>query len=96
MLELDALAQHTYLMTNIESLIASLAVQDPTGVYLDRENIVANCRYFDWCTQVDDHSGIRRMEIGDGRGEAIQFDMSREDMVRLHAALTVYLLTNPE
>ncbi len=75
--------------TSTESLIASLAVQDPTGIAdVDEENW-----YFDWSTQLDD--GKRRMEISDSE-ETVQIDMTREDMVRLHAALTVYLLTNPE
>jgi hypothetical protein len=72
-------------MTNSETLIASLAVQDPRGV-------TADDGYIDWSSRDGDR---RAFEVG-ADGDAVTLWMTREDMVRLHAALTVYLLTNPE
>lgn len=68
---------------------------------MTREQMIANLqadrdavtfddgRYFDWSTQHED--GSLSFEIGDG-AEAVQVPMSRDDMVRLHAALTATLL----
>ena len=66
-----------------EQMIESLALVAEHAVYFD------DGRYFDW--SVPNGDGTRTFEAGDAT-EASQVRMSRDDMVRLHAALTATLL----
>lgn len=74
--------------TERDALIASLiAVQDSPGVYF------ADGRYVDWSSRT---GSVYHVEIGDGDGEAVQMDASRDDLLRIHAALGAHLLAHPE
>lgn len=73
-------------MTQTEQLIASLATLDNTGYYLDDE------RYIDWSSRNGD--GSVSFEVGPG-GDAVQIDMTRDDMLALQQRLTAWLLANP-
>lgn len=66
-----------------EQMINSLALVAEHAAYFD------DGRYFDWSTS--NEFGTRSLEVGDGV-DAVQVPMSRDDMVRLHAALTASLL----
>jgi uncharacterized lipoprotein YddW (UPF0748 family) len=74
-------------MTDTEQLIASLTTTNPDvdGVQFD------DGRYFDWSTRTDD--GVE-FQAGT-EAEAAVVDMSRDDVVRLQRALTLWLLQNP-
>ena len=66
-----------------ETLAASLvAVAQEDGIRLDDE------RYFDWSMP---HEDGRSFEIGVD-GECVQLDMTRAEMLALHAALTRTLI----
>lgn len=72
-----------------EQMIESLALVAEHALYLDGD---ADGRYLDWsCGNPDE--GTRTLEVGDG-AEAVQFDLTRDEIVRLHAALTATLLAD--
>jgi hypothetical protein len=75
-----------------DEMIQALALVQGDGCYLD------GGEYFDWSTQRGTgEDRIYNMEIGDGT-DAVRFEMTRDQMVALHAALTATLLApvNPE
>lgn len=68
-----------------EQLIASLAAADNADVlYLDDD------RYLDWSTTND--TGVT-LEVGDGT-DAIQLDMTRDEIAALQQRLTLWLLAD--
>lgn len=75
-----------------EQLIASLtATVDHKGwctTDLDDQ------RYADWSTRTDD--GGRVLEVGDADGDALQLEMSRDELIEFHRALTLTLLADSE
>jgi hypothetical protein len=71
-----------------QDLIASLtAVQDAAAVYLDED------RYFDWSIR---HNGTYLFEAGSSSDVVVQLDLTRDEMLRLQAALTLTLLRDGE
>lgn len=73
-------------MTN-EQLVASLtAVQEADGVYLGDD------RYVDWSSR---DGGKYIFEAGDGI-DTVQLTLTRDDLLKLHAALTLTLLRDGE
>lgn len=70
-----------------EQLIASLTGVKSAGWYGDEG------RYVDWSTRTG--SGEFQVEVGDGY-DAVQLVMTREELVDLHRALTVTLLSEEE
>jgi len=77
-----------------EQLLAALemvAGNVTDACFLDDDGISG--RYFDWSGH--DGRGTKIMEVGNGETE-VMFAVSRADLVKLHAALTKYLLSGPE
>jgi hypothetical protein len=73
-----------------EEMIQTLALVQGDGCYLD------GGEYFDWSTQrVAGDERMYDMEVGDGT-DAVRFEMNRDQMVALHAALTATLLAMDE
>lgn len=69
-----------------EQLIASLTETAEHGWYATEQG---DDRYADWSTREGD--GVT-LEVGDGRGTAVQMDLSRAELVALHRQLTLTLL----
>jgi hypothetical protein len=71
-----------------DALIASL-----TALHTDAEDAVTldGDGYLDWSIRLTD--GGRQLEVSDGT-DAMALDLSRADLVRLHAALTLTLLAD--
>lgn len=72
-----------------EQLIASLTATDDSGWYAQADD---DSPYLDWSTQLADAG--RRLEAGDEDGEAVTLDLTRDELVQLHRALTVTLLAD--
>jgi hypothetical protein len=77
-------------MSEREMLLASLVLvnEDAGGVYFDYDQDYDG-RYIDWSCKLAD--GGRQFEVGDGT-EGVQLELTRAELVRLHAALTRLLL----
>ncbi|GEM_PF-5816094 len=76
--------------TEAEALVASLAALHTTAA--DGVTFADDDTYIDWSSS---HvGGARTFEVGDG-DDAVQLILTRDDLVRLHAALTLTLLAWP-
>jgi len=69
-------------MARAELLETLAAVGETSGVYFEDDG-----RYLDWSGNV--------LELGTD-GEGLNFEVSRADLVRIHAALTRHLLQTAE
>jgi hypothetical protein len=79
--------------TNTETLIASLtAVGESGGWYADS----ADSRYVDWSSRTSEGEYVMEVGVTDGDIETVRFEMTRDELVALHAALTLTLLANQE
>lgn len=76
-------------MTRGEMIEALRHVTDG-GIQFDEQGEEGG-RYVDW--SIVRYDGMRAFECGDGRGN-VQFDLTRAELVALHAALTATLLTD--
>lgn len=75
-----------------EQMIQALGLASKGGIDFDGEDEDGSKgRYIDW--SVVRYSGKRAFEFGDGYSTA-QFDLSRAEVMALHAALTALLLTD--
>lgn len=75
-----------------DEMIQALGLVTNGGIQFDeRDDDGTPGRYIDWSTVR--YNGMRGFEVGDGNGN-VQFDLTRAEMVALHAALTATLLTD--
>ena len=64
-----------------------------TAVHSD-ESITVAGGYIDWSTVTRRHCRI--LEVGDDSNRAVQLVLTRDDLLKLHAALTVTLLRDAQ
>ncbi len=75
-----------------EQMIQALGLVNKGGIEFDeRDEDGSPRRYIDW--SIVRYNGERAFEVGDGYG-TVQFDLTRAEVLALHAALTATLLTD--
>jgi len=78
-------------MTKDEMIQALGLVSNGEIQFDERDDDGTSGRYVDW--SIVRYNGMRALEVGDGYG-TVQFDLTRAELVALHAALTATLLTD--